>query len=379
MLIILSGRSGAGKTTIAREAATQLGAVHVRVDSIEQAMRSSALATASIDDAGYRVGYVVAGDNLRVGRTVIADSVNPIALTRAAWREVALTAGATAIEVEVICSDAVEHRRRVETRSPDIAGHMLPSWAEVIAREYDLWDRQRIVIDTATASLQHSVDLLRDAVSGRAQPTPHAARLLVITGSMGAGKTTVMAEAPVTRGAPADPPTTAPGARHVPGTCLAPGWHVPGTRRGDILSARGVVYAAVDFDGLAIANVNASSPQDLASRNFDAMWRNYAAAGIDALLVAAALESRGELDRLRAAVAADAVVVCRLRVPIAVMQDRVRVREPGMLQATFVERAAVLEGVLDAASLEDFTLVNDGRSVTDVALEMLVRAGWLES
>ena len=34
MLIILGGLPGVGKTTIAREVARQLGAIHVRVDSI---------------------------------------------------------------------------------------------------------------------------------------------------------------------------------------------------------------------------------------------------------------------------------------------------------------------------------------------------------
>jgi predicted kinase len=164
MLIILGGRSGSGKTTIAREAARRLGAVHVRIDSIEQAIHSSALAPASIDDAGYRVGYVIAGDNLRIGRTVIADSVNPIALTRDAWRDVARRCGVDAIEVEVVCSDAAEHRRRVETRVPDIAGHRLPSWPEVVAREYELWNRDRLVLDTANAAVQDSVDTLCAAI-----------------------------------------------------------------------------------------------------------------------------------------------------------------------------------------------------------------------
>src|SRR5512134_3853420 len=76
-LIILSGRPGVGKTTIARGLARHLGAVHVRIDPIEQAIRESRMGTAPIDDAGYRVGYAVAEDNLRLGRTVIADSVNP--------------------------------------------------------------------------------------------------------------------------------------------------------------------------------------------------------------------------------------------------------------------------------------------------------------
>jgi predicted kinase len=38
MLLILGGLPGTGKTTIARELARKLGVVHVRIDSIEQAL-----------------------------------------------------------------------------------------------------------------------------------------------------------------------------------------------------------------------------------------------------------------------------------------------------------------------------------------------------
>ena len=165
MLIILGGLPGSGKTTIARELARQIGAVHVRIDSIEQAIRDSGALSQGVDDAGYRVGYAVAEDNLRIGRTVVADSVNPVALTRDAWVAVASRAHVNAIEIEVTCSDAKEHRQRVETRRMDISGLRAPTWQEVVSRDYQSWNRQRMVIDTAGRSVEQNVKAVRDALA----------------------------------------------------------------------------------------------------------------------------------------------------------------------------------------------------------------------
>jgi predicted kinase len=168
-------------------------------------------------------------------------------------------------------------------------------------------------------------------------------KVIVISGSMGSGKTTVMAEA------------------------------------SDLLAAAGVIHAAIDLDGLGIGHVPEGAWPDLAYRNLASVWENYARTGATRLLLAEAVESADELDRILEAVPNAEVVVCRLTARLETMERRVAAREPGMLQHTFVARVAALETLLDAAQVEDFSLSNDDGSITDVARELLVRAGWLEA
>jgi predicted kinase len=165
MLVIFSGLPGVGKTAIARELARTIGAVHLRIDSIEQVLRGAGY---RVEGEGYAVAYAVAADNLRAGRTVIADCVNPWPLTRGAWRSVAERAGVAAVDVEILCSDAGEHRRRVESRQPDIAGHVLPTWRDVVERDYHAWDRERLVVDTAASDVAASVRAIVARLSAQA-------------------------------------------------------------------------------------------------------------------------------------------------------------------------------------------------------------------
>jgi predicted kinase len=168
MLVGFSGLPGVGKTTIARELARAVGALHLRIDSIEQTLRNEGI---QVEGQGYSVAYAIAEDNLRLGHVVIADCVDPWPLTRAAWTSVAQRAGVRIIDVEVICSDAVEHRRRVETRKADIDGHELPTWADVLALDYRPWTTEHLVLDTARLSVDGCVNILREAIdAGHVEP-----------------------------------------------------------------------------------------------------------------------------------------------------------------------------------------------------------------
>jgi hypothetical protein len=167
--------------------------------------------------------------------------------------------------------------------------------------------------------------------------------VLIITGSMGSGKTTVMTEA------------------------------------SDILAQWGVSHAAVDVDALGIAHFFSQvEVDDVRLRNLRCVWENYRTRGLTRLLLAVAVENRADLERLCEAVGASEPVVCRLTASVATMQQRVRLREIGMWQQKFVDRVAVLNTLLDGARLENFSVANENRPLSDVAREVLLRAGWIQ-
>lgn len=164
MLIVFSGLPGVGKTTISREVARALDAVYLRIDSIEQRLRNRGW---QVEGEGYDVAHAVAEDNLRLGRIVVADCVNPWPLTRTAWGAVAERAQVPMLDVEIVCSDIDEHRRRVESRVADLSGHRLPGWQDVIERDYRAWDRERLVIDTARVAAEQAVRVILAEASPR--------------------------------------------------------------------------------------------------------------------------------------------------------------------------------------------------------------------
>ena len=153
-----------GKTTLSQRLAQAVNAVHLRIDTIEQGLRD--LCGIQVDGQGYRLAHRVASDNLLLGLNVVADSCNPIELTRREWEQVAQEANSKFVNIEIVCSNLAEHQRRVETQRSAIPDLGQPAWTDVVDREYDAWTVDRIVVDTAGKTEDES---LRELLSNPGQ------------------------------------------------------------------------------------------------------------------------------------------------------------------------------------------------------------------
>ena len=159
ILFILSGLPASGKSTLSKLIAQEYNAFYLRIDTIEQGLRD--LCNFDVQGEGYRLSYKIAADNLQLGHNVVADSCNPITFTRKEWENVATQNNSLFVNIEVVCSDKEEHRKRVGTRKNDIEGLKLPTWEDVENREYHLWESEKITIDTANKSIEECFEELK--------------------------------------------------------------------------------------------------------------------------------------------------------------------------------------------------------------------------
>jgi predicted kinase len=155
LLVVLAGRPGVGKTTVARLLSQRLGAMYLRIDTVEQALIRAG--GSDPGSAGYEVAFALAADNLALGVSVVADAVNALQVTRAAWVRVASQEGCACHLVELVCSDGAEHRRRLVSRTADMAGHVLPGWEAASQRPFEPMADACCIIDTAVLLPEQAV------------------------------------------------------------------------------------------------------------------------------------------------------------------------------------------------------------------------------
>ncbi|WP_425956967.1 AAA family ATPase [Xylanimonas sp. McL0601] len=162
-LVLVAGLPGTGKTTLARALARELRAAWLRIDAIETAIGPQVVTE------GYDVANALAVANLGNGLDVVVDAVCPVPISRTWWGTTAAHAGARLVALELHLPDAVEHRRRVTDRLPDMPGQRVPTWEDVAVWDYAPWDESR--------------DGPRTRVDGTDAATALAVALAVVGGS----------------------------------------------------------------------------------------------------------------------------------------------------------------------------------------------------
>jgi hypothetical protein len=168
--------------------------------------------------------------------------------------------------------------------------------------------------------------------------------VLLFTGPVGSGKTTVAAEA------------------------------------GELLADAGMPYASLDLARIAeCLPAPADDPwnERLTHRNLACMWANFREAGAPRLILSRVLEARSLLRRIEEAVPGAKITVVRLRAPLPVLRARIEAREGGRDPSWYLGAAEYLAEAMEQQAVEDYVLDNDGRPPRAVAEEALRLAGWL--
>ncbi len=162
--------------------------------------------------------------------------------------------------------------------------------------------------------------------------------LVIITGSVGVGKTTVATEI------------------------------------SELLEQAEIAHAFVDLDALRWCYPR--RPDDrfsvgLGMKNLAAIWTNFCEYGAASLVVADVIETRSELDRYRAAIPGADIFVVRLTASLDTLAERLKQRELGVGLAWHLQRAPELSAIMERNRVEDLLVATDGKTVTQVAKEIL--------
>jgi adenylylsulfate kinase len=181
-----------------------------------------------------------------------------------------------------------------------------------------------------------------DQVMGSSPGSP--ANTLLITGTVGVGKTTVAETV------------------------------------GHLLAERGAPHAVIDLDQLS--RCWPPPPGDrfnlaVELRNLESVAANYRAAGAGRLILAGVVEHRVDLHRYRRALHADLTVI-RLRADPNVLQQRLCIRhrhDPAGL-AWHLSRAPELDAILDEAQTADAEIDIGDHPITTVAANVIKAACW---
>lgn len=169
-LIIFTGLPGTGKSSLAEAVGQQLSIPVIAKDWLEATLKRCELRpkdelSPNLGYAAYELLTTLAEQQLKLGHTVILDSVVGIEPIRQQWRKLAETYEADWTVIECICSDETVHHQRLLRRKRGIPSWYELTWAEVarVKGYFVPWSEERLVIDSLNSleeNCQHVIEYL---------------------------------------------------------------------------------------------------------------------------------------------------------------------------------------------------------------------------
>jgi predicted kinase len=152
-LIVFSGLPGTGKSSLAEATGRALGLPVVSRDRLAATLRRCQITEAHGQGSGwtaYELLTDLAEAQLRLGVSVILDSVATQENVRAAWRALAARHRANFCVIECVCSDEALWRPRITSRRRDIPGWSELGWNDVdqVRRRFEPWTGERLIVDS---------------------------------------------------------------------------------------------------------------------------------------------------------------------------------------------------------------------------------------
>jgi adenylylsulfate kinase len=147
----------------------------------------------------------------------------------------------------------------------------------------------------------------------------------------------------------------------------------------DLLQQQGTAHAVIDMDWLRWCHPCPTEDPfhtALGLRNLAAVWANYRAVGVACLVLVDIVETRAMLAAYQEAMPFAKIDVVRLNATLPAIRRRLEGRETGASLAWHQARAAELLGLMEVQGVEDLLVETDGKTVAEVAQEVLAATGW---
>lgn len=222
---------------------------------------------------------------------------------------------------------------------PEVARHLaFRDYLRAYAGERDAYG---LIKEQLAATFPEDIESYMDgkngwikAASSRAERWWATVPMVIITGPVGVGKTTV-AEA-----------------------------------LGNHLESSGTAYWLMDVDRLT--DFAPRSPGDrfgsgLSAAGIASLWPVMRSAGVRVVILPRVVESRQEVERLRAAVPGAVSLMVRLRASLETLESRIRGRADGPQQVWDLQRTHELLPMMEASDPNDMVVDTEGRSPDEIA------------